>query len=69
MAECRPANSSSSGPAHQEVPGERHASLPCTATFLAARAEFGVTSWFALDPPPTVERIQQACMLNDFGAP
>jgi hypothetical protein len=26
-------------------------------------------SWFALDPPPTVERIQQACMLNDFGAP
>ena len=38
-------------------------------SILAARAKFGVTSWFALDPPPTVERIQQVCMLNDFGAP
>jgi hypothetical protein len=38
-------------------------------SILAARAQLGVRSWFALDPPPTVECIQQACMLNDFGAP
>jgi xanthine dehydrogenase/oxidase len=36
---------------------------------LAARADFGVTSWFALDSPATVERIQQACMIEDPGTP
>ncbi|MDQ4082324.1 MAG: molybdopterin-dependent oxidoreductase, partial [Actinomycetota bacterium] len=36
---------------------------------LAARADFGVTSWFELDSPATVERIQQASMLEDAGTP
>lgn len=31
---------------------------------LAARAEAGVTDWFELASPATVERIQQACLVN-----
>ena len=36
---------------------------------LAARAEFGVTSWFELESPATVARIQQACMIEGFPQP
>jgi len=36
---------------------------------LAARAEFGVTSWFELESPATVARIQQACMVEGLPQP